>query len=485
MSSETGGRLSVVSVLGAVLLLVALSVPMLWNRQPVLYSDSIGYFHSGYAVAREAGAVIQNLAHRAGVAQAVPARPAGSVLGRQGQDGISTARSVYYGVLYALSIGFGNVWSLPLLQALLTAACLMLAVRRSLGLDRPRTFLLLIAIALFAGLGFFAGTVMPDVFAGLMLLAAAMVIAYAPDLSRTEYSFWLLLVLAACLFHKSHLAILALALAAGLCFSFVRQKRARAALWLAGMGVAALLAHLAVDVAVKKLTGQWPIPTPFLLARLVGDGTAEAYLKAECPVRHFVTCDYLSRMPMTENDFLWSRDPKLSVIGTASAARRRAIAAEGDAIVIGTLLHYPLMEAKAEVVNVVRQVFDAGVEEFALLPQDRIAPIAALRPVIAAYGQSAIAKGTMPLSAISFVMQLIYVTALAGLCTALTMRAVKGPGARFAVAVLVGVLANAIVSGAISGVFDRYQGRVAWLVPLALAVLMARPENSGRRTFAD
>jgi hypothetical protein len=473
MSSETGGRLGMGSVLGAALLLVALAVPMLWNRQPVLYSDSIGYFHSGYAVAREAGAVIQNLVRGAGASPAGPARPAAFAFTRQERDGISTARSVYYGTPYALSIGFGNVWSLPLLQALLAASCLMLAARRSLGLNRARTFLLLIAIALFAGLGFFAGTVMPDVFAGLMLLAAAMVIAYAPDLSRTEYAFWLLVVLAACLFHKSHLAILALALAAGLCFSFVRRKRGRAALWLAGMGVLALLAHLAVDVAVKRFTGQWPISTPFLLARLVGDGTAEAYLRQECPNRHFVTCDYLGRMPMTENDFLWSRDPKLSVMGTASAATRRAIAAESGAIVMGTLLRYPVEEAKAEVMNVVRQFFDVGVEEFALLPQDRIAPIPALRPVIAAYGQSAIAKGAMPLSAISLVMQLIYVAALAGLCIALMMRAVEGPGARFAVAVLVGVLANAIVSGAISGVFDRYQGRVAWLVPLALAVSMA------------
>ncbi len=485
MRSETGGRLSAVSVLGAVLLLAALSVPMLWNRQPVLYSDSIGYFHSGYAVAREAGAVIQNLTLRAGAGSAASSPPTASALAYQERDGISTARSVYYGILYALSIGFGNVWGLPVLQVLLAAACLMLAARRSLALDRARTFLLLIVIALFAGLGFFAGTVMPDLFAGLMLLAAAMVIAYAPDLSRIEYAFWLLVVLMACLFHKSHLEILALALAAGLCFSFVRRKRARAAIWLAGVGVLALLAHLAVDVAVKNLTGRWPISTPFLLARLVGDGTAEAYLRQECPGRHFVTCDYLGRMPMTENDFLWSRDPKLSVMGTASAATRRAIAAESGAIVIGTLLRYPFEEAKAEGVNVVRQFFDVGVEEFALLPQDRIAPIPALRPVIAAYGQSAIAKGAMPLSAISLVMQLIYVAALAGLCIALMMRAVEGPGVRFAATVLIGVLANAIVSGAISGVFDRYQGRVAWLVPLALAVLMAQAKDGGRTLFAD
>lgn len=481
MNAETNRKSRWVTVLGAAFLLAALSVPMLINRQPVLYSDSIGYFHSGYAAAKEAQSLFGRPGHRdrsGVVADSLPERPA---LTHQEQDGITTARSVYYGLPYVASIGLGDVWSLPLLQVLLAAACLMLAARRSLGLDRLRSFALLIAVALVGGLSFFTGTVMPDVFAGLMLLAAAMLIAYAPDLSRAEYAFWLIVVLLACLFHKAHLAILALTLLIGLCFPFVRKRRARVAIWLAGMGVLALFAHLAVVVAVKGLTGRWPISTPFVMARLVGDGTAVAYLKKECPVRHFVTCDYLSRMPMTENDFLWSRDPKRSVIGTATAARRRAIAAESDAIVTGTLLTYPLREARAEVQNVVRQFFDVGVEQFALLPTDRIDPIPALRPVITAYGRSAIARGSMPLAAISFVMQLIYVAALAGLLAALAMRAVGGARMTFAVAILVGVATNAIVSGAISGVFDRYQGRVAWLLPLALAVLMAPRRKEAER----
>jgi peptidoglycan/LPS O-acetylase OafA/YrhL len=81
-------------------------------------------------------------------------------------------------------------------------------------------------------------------------------------------------------------------------------------------------------------------------------------------------------------------------------------------------------------------------------------------------------------------MQLIYVAALAGLLAALAMRAAKGARVTFVLAVLVGVAVNAIVSGAISGVFDRYQGRVAWLVPLALAVLMA-PRREGEERAAQ
>ena len=45
---------------------------------------------------------------------------------------------------------------------------------------------------------------------------------------------------------------------------------------------------------------------------------------------------------------------------------------------------------------------------------------------------------------------------------------------RFVLLLLTGIAANAVVSGAIAGVFDRYQGRVAWLASLGFAVLLAK-----------
>ena len=45
--------------------------------------------------------------------------------------------------------------------------------------------------------------------------------------------------------------------------------------------------------------------------------------------------------------------------------------------------------------------------------------------------------------------------------------------------VLVGVLANAAATGALSGPHDRYQARIAWLLPLA--GLLAWPATAARR----
>jgi hypothetical protein len=42
--------------------------------------------------------------------------------------------------------------------------------------------------------------------------------------------------------------------------------------------------------------------------------------------------------------------------------------------------------------------------------------------------------------------------------------------------VLVGITANAAATGALSGPHDRYQARIAWLLPLA--ALLALPERA-------
>lgn len=455
--------------IGIALLLIGFLLPAIVNRQPILYSDSVGYFHSGYAAIKEVKSVFD--ARRTGRA---PSKPA---LSEQQKNGASTARSVYYGLGYVASYWLAGVWALPFGQVLLALAALMLAARRAIRLDDLSWFAALAGIVFLTGLNFFAVTVMPDLFAGLMLLGAAVILAYGRGLSRLEYGFWLALILAACLFHKAHLAILGLLVlfAAGFLW-----RRWRDLLLLAGVGLVALAGHYAVDLTARAVLGEWPIEPPFALARLVGDGTAPMYLARVCPVRHFTTCDYLSKMPMRENDFLWSRDPEKSVMGQANAKTRAAIAAESGAIVWGTLAAYPLEELAAAARNVVTQLGDVGVSEFALLPSDAVAPIPMLAWALDHYRTTAIARGALPLQAISAIMRAVYFAALLGIGL-LIWRRKPGPAAelRFAVLLLAGILANAVVSGAISGVFDRYQGRVAWLALLGFLALAAQERRSG------
>lgn len=448
----------------ALLLGISLLVPALINRQPILYSDSVGYFHAGYAA-------LEQLRPRAPSPSSEPLPTDNHGLARQEKDGISTARSVYYGLFYVVSYLAGGIWAPIAGQVFITLTCLLLAGRRALEMPIWARLGALLAIGFVSGLSFFADTVMPDLFAGLMLLAAGMLFAYGEELPRWETGFWLAVVLLASLFHKSHLLILVL-LVAGL---FLWRKHRKAVTQLSAAAALGLAGHYAVDLTVLRLTGRPPIATPFFLARLIGDGTAQKYLAQACPTRHFATCDYLDRMPMTENEFLWSRDPARSAMGTADRRTRTAITAESSEIVLATILRYPGEQIVVTAKNVLRQFVTVGVGEFRLVPRDSLGSIAALRPAMARYRASPIAgdKASL-LDTLSTIMLIAYIASLAGAAW-LLLRGYTGasPAHRLAVVLMLGIGANAAVCGAISGVFDRYQGRVSWLALMAFAILLA------------
>ena len=477
-AGKSAGAVRAIWAVGLLLLLAGLFLPALVNRQPIMYPDSVGYFHSGYAAIKQAKSILDS--HRGHAASAPALTP------RQA-DGVTTARSVYYGLTYVVGYWLGGVWALAMGQALLALAALVLAARHCVPLDPLRRIAVLGAVVLLTGLNFFAVAAMPDLFAGLMLLAVAVMLTYAPAMPRLEYAFWLGLVALACLYHKAHLAILAMTLAAAALL--VWRTRKRELMLLAAAGLLAWGGHVAVDLAVAKATGKPPISPPFLLARLVGDGTAERYLRDVCPKRNLATCAFLEKMPMTENDFLWSHDPDRSVMGGASRETRAAIAAESGEIVLGTLAAYPGEEAAAAIRNVMRQLGDVGVSEYGLLPKDEVAPIPMLAWALDHYAKTGIAEGWMPLEEISVLMRSVYFAALVGIGMMLWQRGrMTAPKdsdeVKFVLLLLIGVAANALVSGAISGVFDRYQGRVAWLASLGFAVLLVKMLNERRQAGA-
>jgi MYXO-CTERM domain-containing protein len=91
-----------------------------------------------------------------------------------------------------------------------------------------------------------------------------------------------------------------------------------------------------------------------------------------------------------------------------------------------------------------------------------------------------------PFGAASMLMKFTYFGSFAVLLAALWRLAGTGWGHQPQLAIIgwimLGLAVNAAVSGVIGGVFDRYQGRVAWLVPLIAVAALAMVRR--RRTTA-
>jgi hypothetical protein len=457
-------------------------LPALYNRHPILYPDSVAYFHSGSA-ALETLTPVEAVMHEMveGKAQANAPEDSQShllvekTLEERSFDGTSTSRSPYYGATLVVLTGIGGEWALPLVQVLLSVIAIMIAARH---VGRPRhgpLFAVCAASGLIAGLGIFSTTVMPDVFAGLAILAIAVLLAAFRDMSGRERAFWMALLLISCLFHKANLAASAVLTFLGIGYFWLTGRRDMAqTAALGGMIIAAMLGHTLVNVAVEKASGRAPVQTPFLLARLVGDGTAEQYLRKHCPRTSYALCQFLPRMPMTENDFLWNGVPPKTVMKTAPVETQEAITRESDAIIKGVLTEFPLQQALISTDNVLRQFFEVGVREYGVGVAWISKDVSGMQDVLRAYDGSRIAQHSMPLAAISIVILISYLAGFAGI-GALAMgrdrRSIPRQSWEIATAIIVGVMINAAISGVIAGVFDRYQGRVAWLIPFVALLL--------------
>lgn len=474
-------------LLFALVTLLLFLVPAAINHGPILYPDTVGYFQAGKAAAGAAHIPLPSQA------KAAPGQHgAAAKMGIDTEDGVSDARSVYYGAAFVFSWAAAGLWALPVLQALLCVVALYAALRH-LAPDSPQLqrWAVVAGVGLIGGVGIFATTIMPDVFAGLLILALAMIAIYRPALSRLELLGWLALGVAAILFHKSHL-LLALGMFCALLLLGLVTRRPR---W-NSLGLIALLiavgglGQVAFGMAARH-AGLTVYSPPFLLARVIGDGTGERYLRETCPQTQYATCRFVSRMPMTENEFLWSGDGSAVSFASLPAADKAQICSEQWPIVLGTLRTHGIEQLGRSLAGVFRQIATVGVTEYAVMPRDTTTTL--LHPDIHSYRQaSGVATRTMPLRLFSGLMLACYALgggALAILAVRLSRQA-KEPAAEAwptrlleaTVLVVFAVLLNGAVCGAISGVFDRYQGRVAWLIPLfALAILIQARGTAPRR----
>lgn len=456
------------SAAGAVLIaLLLLIAPSLFNGGPFVFFDTFGYMRAGQASIDFAA----GLAERLGDGGA--AGTATAPLDTKG-DGVQASRSVYYGIPLALSyMASGSIWLAALSQVLIAA----LALVRGLQWCGLQGRWLLGATALIAGLSgmaVYAGALMPDIFSGLAILSLGLLLTRFDRMAWPERGAWLLLLLYGLMVHKAHLAIVgALLVLAVPTLLLLRRMSVGLGVILASVCALALGAHMAVGVVVSRVAGETTVSLPFMLARLIGDGTASKYLAAHCSEVRFEVCDYLPRMPMTEEEFLYSKSK--DAYFTADLAERERVNAEASAIILGTVREHGLEQAAISAGNAVRQFFTVGVSDYGRVVELRPNAVSGAPDLAAKQKDTLMMRGEMPLVAMSQVVWVVYVASLVLLLAALSlglMGRLAWSGSPVLLPILcLGLLANAAVSGVIAGTFDRYQGRVAWLMLFAAVVV--------------
>ena len=397
-------------------------------------------------------------------------------------------RPIYYSLFLFPLHWRATLWPPIAVQSAMAIAVLDIFLRRNLApLPRLHLGLLLCSLAVLTSLPVFASQIMPDLFTPLMILSLSILIFRWSDITSGERPFLYTVSLAGLCFHQANFLIAFLTIIFAIPFrlaldrSWSQSIRVFAVLGsLVALGVGLLL--LPNYIAYHEFVATRGSGT-FLLAKLIDNGPGLDYLTAKCRVQDYSICSQLPAIrhhkeivslnpteESTEDYFLWDGPRR-------AAGDWDGLALYAGSMAVASILQEPRAFALASFAGFAHQLFrfDTGDGLRVYGPETWISKVLKtyfLSGVNRAYLASRQETGRLGLTMVIYLHRLSVIAALLviGILLVGTFRTDRALGGT-ACTLLLAVLANAAVTGALSVVVDRYQSRVVGLIVIAAIIL--------------
>jgi hypothetical protein len=479
-----------------IVLLVALAAlwPAMVNGGPFYHPDTPSYLRGAASAAYKAlglktawsGEYLRVYDASAAMPSAAAAAPAEIPVTLNG-------RSIYYGAFLYLSYLAGSMWFAVVVQALLAAASIYLTViliGRAMGAQLRASHIAMIgAIAVLATpLGYVSAHLLPDIFAGIGLLALANLLFLWSWQSRPERIFWIAMLAYAQLVHSTNMLLATALLIGAIPYDLLRKTRVNLAplAAVAGCIAAGALGQFLFVQAVKEGTGAPPVRPPFLAMRVIADGPGHAYLREHCPTEKSFYCNVVRQQHPQSDELLWSPDRQISLFRGRTPAEQRISAAEQGRFVRSVIAERPGEVIAAAARNSWDQLLKADLTMFNYSQGnrdrfDRTIPSQLLAPMkhTPAYNER------MPTRAVEIGTALVSIGAVLFLILFLARRRDRPiePMKAYCLCILAAVAINAVICGALSGPKGRYETRLLWVLPIVAgaAGFSAERSRSGRQ----
>ena len=194
------------------------------------------------------------------------------------------------------------------------------------------------------------------------------------------------------------------------------------------------------------------------------------------------------------NTILWNDDRATASFQAADYDRRVRIIGEQTSFVLKTVRSYPGDVMAIVARNIANLFFQYGTTEALGDPTARYRDpdFAIFGRIVPGTQDCAVGRASCASRLDISILDAIFGISLLLSCGVIATTLFTASGRRrwgsAALFVLVGLLANAIVCGGISGNAERYQSRVTWLVPLlafAIIAWVAQRKNAGRASSAE
>jgi hypothetical protein len=400
---------------------------------------------------------------------------------------------IYRSPFYGLFIFFFHldrfIWAPVFAQALIASHLIWVFVRIYAGEPKLRWFaLIVLMLGLFSSLPLFTGFIMPDFFTSVMILVFYLLGFHAAALGRGEKIYFVLLACVAISAHISHLpqaiALALLVLVLRLCLgASLRNVLRQGAILLVPLALAAS-ATLLNNLVIHRVFALFPAGQTFVLANMIEQGPARHYLQEVCPAAGFKLCASSNTLPASSYEFLWSTD-NLRRLGGFEGMHD-----EATAIVAGTIRTHPVEVLKMMAHSIASSflVHAPGEELFPLSNDPWMTDVLVKKfgpETLRSYKTSLAARDLIPRKFLHVLDEVTFPAAvlallIAGVCA---FRRRLAEALSLGVFVAAAVVINNVLCALGSGVHDRYQARVTWLVAfsalLIFASLRRQTETSG------
>ncbi|MBC7553614.1 MAG: hypothetical protein H7257_06505 [Taibaiella sp.] len=233
----------------------------------------------------------------------------GSYIASGIEQSVPPDRTPFYGLFVRITSMWASLWLPIIAQCLLLTFVLRRFIRSFFTEALPSNILLLIVLLItsFTCVSWIAAFLMPDVFAGILLLS---ILLYLPNKKKNSFSgiVYLLIITLCIIIHNSHFLITAAFASLILVYAlFTRNK----ILILRNTAMIAIsvsfffLVHFINDnngngFAFSKNSYQ------FMITKFAETGILKNYLDDNCDKKHFAICSFRNEIPPVSWEFLWS-----------------------------------------------------------------------------------------------------------------------------------------------------------------------------------
>jgi hypothetical protein len=381
-----------------------------------------------------------------------------------GGQGPVVVRSIAYSAFSFALFSTGGAVLLAIAQAAIAVFTVFAFLGPSSEYRMPVLLSGAVLVTLTTSLPWFSVYIMPDLFAALVILHAALLIRRFDDLTRTQQVVMTAIAVFATASHYGNPPLALGLFACALGWRAITRTWSTAAL--VGAVVPLLLtplANLTLNAALLDRPSTAPLRLPILLARSLEDGPARWYLEAACPEADLAVCVlFADGSPDNISVFLWS-DRGLKGLPRETVSR---IQDEELEVLFQAFLAYPVQQTTSILRNAAAQLPLLGLVDLQLTEalDDKFRTIPPEEP-----GRDAGAKrlASHAIAASTW-----------GSLAILAFATISGRRRREDIEIIamliLGLLLNALIFGGLSAPADRYQTRVVWILPVFAVIVMAR-----------